>query len=244
MLKQTKFEFSDSTYKDGIIAHPYHYQSMRAKPVYPTGLIENNISSQKFHANNWIRSSDEWNYFKKDRQFKMRTLFDSGGNEQIHLRSIDSLSNQHMLDPNVQYPQEDDVFRSIGQKRSLIDKRNGIKEMSPGDKTYYVPEYSKEFYKNKNRNWRSEKYLLPKLAEEPMPIDLINMLNLNPNHLASLFSNKRDYGYETNPKIEKYDEMNNVKDLDKWRAASPLQIPFKVLDLPDKTIKYRPKVTR
>ena len=69
----------------------------------------------------------------------------------------------------------------------------------------------------------------------------MNLLNLDSS--ASLLANKSDIGYEQDYKQEKFDEIDNVKQLDNWQRASALELPFKVLDV-DKSIKYRPKVNR
>ena len=218
---------------------------MRAKPINPVGLIENNITSSKSFPNTWATTRDEWKYFRDNTQFRKRCLFDL--NEQvtgIHLRSIDSLSNQHLLGDTIKFPEEDYIYQVLGQKK-LVDsatKRNFLPECSPGDKTYKAAEYSKEFYYKKNANWRSQKWEKPRRAndDESSPNDLMTLLNLDSS--ASLLSNKYDFGYETNLKLEREEEVNNVKNLDDWQRAPELELPFKVLDL-DKSIKYRPKVT-
>lgn len=243
MLQNSKFIISDSNYKDGILTHPYHYNSMRAKPTFPQSVIENNISSSKPYSDNWVTTKDEWIYFKDDKQFAKRTLFNANEtNQKIHLASLGSLTYQHLDNRDISFPNEDDVYRAIGQKRVVANKRNHINELSPGDKTYKIAEYSNEFYKKSNRNWRSEKYELPKKSEETLSSDMMNLLNLNTS--SNLFSNKYDVGYESDPRIEKREEISDVKSLDTWKSAPKLDLPFKVLDLTDKSLKYRPKVTR
>lgn len=85
--------------------------------------------------NTWIRSKDEWKYFRDERKFRKRCLFEidqNNKNEKVHMASLDALSNQHLLCPKLKLPHEDDVYRVLGQKRNLIDKRNGFEEFSPG----------------------------------------------------------------------------------------------------------------
>jgi hypothetical protein len=65
---------------------------------------------------------------------------------------------------------------------------------------------------------------------------------LNLDSAAQILSNKYDFGYEHNFKQEKEEEISRVRDLDNWQQATPLEIPFRVLDQ-DKNIKYRPKVS-
>lgn len=153
MFQHYKYTANDSTYHDSIRANPAHYNSMRAKPILPQAIIEvnhkrltfgfnikfktfqfvqNNIKGLRSFPNNWIRTKDEWKYFRDDRKFRKRCLFPINANERIHLASLDTVSNQHLLSASLKLPQEDDVFRSLGQKRNLINKRNGFFEYSPG----------------------------------------------------------------------------------------------------------------
>ena len=129
MLEENNtFRPSDTNYKDAIYTHPDHFYSMRAKPTNPIALIDQNIKSRRTypHINSFMRSAEEWCFFRNDKQFKKRCLFNyDQNNMQIHLASIDSISNQHLQDPALKLPREDDVFRKIGQKRNKIDKRNG-----------------------------------------------------------------------------------------------------------------------
>jgi hypothetical protein len=62
------------------------------------------------------------------------------------------------------------------------------------------------------------------------------------NTLSSIFSNRFDYGYEQDPRIEKAEEINVVKSLCNWKTSIPLEKAFKVLDVTDKNMKYRPRV--
>lgn len=84
--------------------------------------------------NTWLRSKDEWKYFRDDRKFKKRCLFETekDSNEKVHMATLDTISNQHLINPKLTLPYEDDVFRALGQKRNVINKRNGFEEYSPG----------------------------------------------------------------------------------------------------------------
>ena len=245
-MLQTKYQISDANYGDNIRCDPQHYKSMRAKPINPVALIENNITSSKPFPNTWASTTNELKYFRDATQFRKRCLFDyNEKNDKIHLRSIDALSNQYLLDENIKFPQEDYIYQVLGQKR-LIDansKRNFVPERSPGDKTYKAPEYSKEFFYKKNVGWRSQRYEPPSKFdnEDKMANNLMALLNLDSS--SRLLATKSELGYEQDHKRDKADEINNVKDLDNWQRASALELPFKVLDL-DKSIKYRPKVNR
>lgn len=84
---------------------------------------------------------------------------------------------------------------------------------------------------------------MPSKSQESYP-DLAELLDLSQKKIADVFSNHVDYDYEHDKFIEKKDELNAVKNLDTWRANTPLQMPFKVLDVGDKALKYRPRVTR
>lgn len=243
MFPKYKFNLSDSNYNDWVRTHPYHYNSMREKPIYPITLIETNISSVRPFPNNWVSTKDEWTYFRDDRQFAKRTLFDANEVDQkIHLATLSSLTNQHLLDPEIKLPFEDDIFRAIGQKRVVKDKRNTLDEKSPGDKTYKIPEYSNDFYYKTNRNWRSERYQLPSKNGEHLSKDMMSLLNLDQS--SSLFTGKNEIGYEPDRRLEKQEELSSVRNLSTWRPAPKLEVAFKVLDVGDKALKYRPKVTR
>jgi hypothetical protein len=246
-MLQTKYQISDANYADNIKCDPLHYNSMRAKPINPIALIENNITSSKPFPNTWATTKDEWLHFRDATQFRKRCLFDfDEKNTQIHLRSIDSISNRHLLEENIKFPEEDYIYQVLGQKKLLDNssKRNYLPELSPGDKTYKTPEFSKDFFHKKTANWRSqrwEKKKKNKFDEDYSPNELMALLNLDST--ASLLSNKYDFGYEQNFKQEKEEEISNVKELDNWQQAPGLELPFKVLDQ-DKNIKYRPKVSR
>lgn len=247
-MLQTKYSISDANYADNIRTNPQHYNSMRAKPIYPVGLIENNITSSRPFPNNWATTinSEQPKLLRDATQFRKRCIFKYDDNQtisSIHLRSLDFLTNQHLLNENIQFPHEDQVYQVLGAKR-LVDQnanRNFLPELSPGDKTYKAPEYSKEFYYKKNANWRNQKWE-PRnksdIQENSEPRNLMDFLNLDSS--VPNFSNKYDFGYEINYNLEKQDEIDNVKLLDNWKGTTPLELPFKVLDL-DKSIRYRPR---
>ena len=46
-------------------------------------------------------------------------------NLNIHLASLDTISTQHLRDPVLKLPKEDEVYQKIGQKRNNIEQRNG-----------------------------------------------------------------------------------------------------------------------
>lgn len=148
--------------------------------------LKNNLKGLRSYPNTWIRSKDEWKYFRDERKFRKRCLFNVNQEEKIHLASLDTISNQHLL-PAIKFPYEDDIFRALGQKRNMIDKRNGFEEFAPGrhhfsdvkslqkiafnirkiltagDKSYRSVEYSNEYFARKNRNWRDDKFKMPKV---------------------------------------------------------------------------------
>lgn len=238
----SNFKISDLTYNDSIVAHPFHYNSMRSKPAYPIGLIESNISSVRPFSQKWLSNDrDEPNRLK--RHFPKRTLFNASESDRnIHLASLSVLTQNHLIDKKIDYPREDDFHRFAGHKKHVLSRRNNIDEKKPGDNTYRTPEYSRGFYSKKNRNWRSEYYELPKKNEEILTEELIQMLQLNPN--MDLFPTKFDFGYENDKEKEKKEDIIDVLDLNAWKNAQKLEIPFKVLDLPEKALRYRPRVNR
>lgn len=79
---------------------------------------------------------------------------------------------------------------------------------------------------------------MPKKTEEDFP-DLAQLLNLNQRTISRLFSNQVDYDYEQDPRAEKFDETNQVKNLDTWRPKTPLQPAFKVLDTTEKNNRVK-----
>ena len=86
---------------------------------------------------------------------------------------------------------------------------------------------------------------MTKRSEEPIPDELIDMLSSTQrNAFSSIFSNKFDYGYEHDTKMEKTEDIDVVKSLNSWSSSVPLNKPFKVLDVTDKLQRYRPKITR
>lgn len=101
-----------------------------------------------------------------------------------------------------------------------------------------------DFFSRKTRDWRKDKFALPKKTKEPFP-DLTELLDLSEKKIADVFTTSHiEFDYEQDALMEKRDELDVVKSLDTWRPISPLQLPFKVLDVGDKALKYRPRVTR
>ncbi len=215
---------------------------MRNKPIYPPTLIDINLRSLRPFPNTWVKTKDEWMHFKHESQFRKRCLFDLNDEvKQVHLRTIDSLTNRHLMDPNIRFPQEDEVHQIMGIKKLVMNHRNHINEKSPGDKSYKVVEHSHEYFNKKSRDWRSERYEPMRNVKETLSNDLMSLLNIDP---ASMYEAKSEYGYEPITDLERFDDINDVKNLDGFKKTAPLELPFKVLDLADKSIKYRPKVTR
>lgn len=215
---------------------------MRSKPTYPIGLIESNISSVRPFSQKWLPNDrDQTNRLK--RHFPKRTLFNASESDRnIHLASLSILANNHLISKEKEYPRDDDFHRFAGRKKHVLSRRNNIEEKKPGDNTYRTPEYSKGFFSKKNRNWRSEFYELPKKNEEALTEELIQMLKLNPS--MDIFPTKFDFGYEHDKEKEKKEDITDVWDLNAWKTMTKLEIPFKVLDLPEKALRYRPRVNR
>jgi hypothetical protein len=211
------------------ICDPAHFNSMRAKPKLGQALIENNISSIRPYPDNWTVTQNL--QAKTKSNIGMRCLFEANNEiRDLHLRSIDSLTNKHLLNNQID-PSEDYLLNTIGHKRYLIDLRNGFEEKSPGDKSYKAVEYSpKYFYKNTHSRDPIKRHKRKK--------ELAEILNIRPSSSMSLNNDEFD------SQLAKNDEIFNVRLLDTWQAAQPLRPPFKVIDLEDKTIKYRPKVTK
>lgn len=220
------------------LSEPVYYQpfsenSMRYKPTYPQSLIEHNISSVRPYPNNWVRTYDEWKFFKQEKQFRKRCLFDADEDaKQIHMRSLDSLTNRHLLDATLK-PNEDYIFQVLGRKGLPGDQRNGIPENAPGDKSYKAVEYSPAYYM---KNTHSRAPLKPNRPKKG--IDLLKALNVRPNSSMTVASD-----FEASP-MRRNEEIESVKALDEWKAAVSLKAPFKVIDVADKGSKYRPKVTK
>lgn len=127
MLEENCYRSSASC-KDPINSDHYFSNSMRGKPSDPVALIEQNRPQLRVfpHINNYVQSGNEWRYFRDDRQFKKRCNFNyDSDNLNIHLASLDTISTQHLRDPVLKLPHEDEVFQKIGQKRNNIEQRNG-----------------------------------------------------------------------------------------------------------------------
>lgn len=130
MLEHNSYQVSDDNYKDSIHTSPSYYNALRVKPTNPVALIEQNMPSMRTfpHINTNMQSREEWRYFRDEKAFRKRCLFNyDQNNMRIHVASLDSLTNNHLREPKLQLPHEDEVYRKIGQKKSfkLIDKRNG-----------------------------------------------------------------------------------------------------------------------
>ena len=240
------FVASDEIYHDNIHTSPMHYNAMRHRPHYPPTYIDTNIMQLKYFPEKWKSFEQPNNVSDKGRphQAKRCLFLDATSGQLIHMSSLDTLGTRHMLDENIKFPEEDYVLSTIGRKREVVDKRNQVAEVSPGDKPYRAVEYSHEFFGQASRNWRSERFQLTRPSRaEPMDMgELSKLLGLNPSE--SLFKPRHDLTYEEDAKWERSDEISNVKNLEEWRPAPKLDTPFKVLDNPDKNFKYRPKVTR
>ena len=100
-VHNNNFKPSDEMYNDNIRVNPCHYNSVRQKPIYPSTLIDMNLSSLKSFPNTWSETKDEWRYFKHETQFRKRCLFNLNGADKVHLRTVDALTNRHLLDQNI-----------------------------------------------------------------------------------------------------------------------------------------------
>jgi hypothetical protein len=210
----------------------------KPKPKYPIALIENNIRFTRTFPYNWRRTSAEWEFYPYDRSARIKSLFDvDRSNRSIHLRTIDSLSNQHLDNTD-----QDFVYKILGRKANALlndNKRNGIPEKSPGDKSYKAVEYS-PYYFDFNTHSREP---LRKYRIKMDPSKINNLLDYVPNMFS--FDNTDDYDLTDNLKREEYtNEIDNVRQLDDWKAALPLKPPFKVVNREDKSTKYRPRINR
>lgn len=241
------FVISDDIYHDDIRTHPAHFNAMRHKPTYPPTYIDANIAQLKSFPHKWKSYVDAENVSNlgKPHLAKRCLFYDVSSGEQIHLSSLDSLTYRYML-PEIKFPDEDFVTKTIGPRRRVYDKRNQLDQVSPGDKPYKAVEYSPQFFDRVNRNWRSEKNRTTRGEQlDQLTIEeLGKLLGLTTGQSAGLFKPKHDLNYEADEKWERNYEINNIKSLDEWKPAPKLEAPFKVLDHPDKNFKYRPKVTK
>jgi hypothetical protein len=240
------FVVSDDTYKDNIRSHPYHFNAMRHKPINPSTYIDTNISQLKSFPDKWKSFNEPNNVSDKGRpHLAKRCLFYDGSTGQhVHMSTLDTLGTRHMLDENINFPEEDYILNTIGRRREVADKRNEIGEKSSGDKPYKAVEYSQLYFNKINRNWRYEKHEPVKnTSNQTASEELFKLLGLK-SDTAGLFKPTHDLNYEHHAEWERNYEINNVKSLDNWKPAAKLDLPFKVLDNPDKNFKYRPKVTK
>lgn len=141
-----KSKFSDATYRDFIQCNPLHYNSMRANPALPQGIIENNMIQLRPFSRNWRTTSGDEQKLSPAK----RCLF---SDSRIHLATLSTLTNQHLLDDSVR---SDHLKQEIGSKRRVLDARNGIGMRSHGDKSYRDVEYSQEFFSRSSREWRGK----------------------------------------------------------------------------------------
>jgi hypothetical protein len=238
---------SDANYRDNITAHPFHYNAMRYKPNDGPICIDANLPQlrnfpekwKSYASHNGLKLSD-----RAPRHAAKRTLFyDQASGTHVHMSTLDTLGVRHLMD-EAGVPVEDYLAEATGHRARVADKRNAIAEFSPGDKSYKAPEYSPLYYNKLHRNWRYEKYEPVKNeASAPSSDELYRLLGLNPE-TAGLFKPQHDLNYEHDAEWERRDEVGNVKGLDEWKPAAKLELPFKVLDHPDKNFKYRPKVPK
>ena len=204
----------------------------------------------------FFKNKDEWVYFRNEKQFKKRCLFDvnggggddddaTGRSHKVHLRTKDSLTYRYLLDSDLNLPHEDQVYQAIGAKRRVDDdeRRNHLTERAPCDNSYKLSEYSKDFYLSKSRNWRSEKYEPAKNHKEFLSNDFVAMFKLN-FLKSSVYEARTNYESKDDARLARVQDINDVRRLDNWKRSPPLEMPFKVLDLTDKHVRYRPKVTR
>jgi hypothetical protein len=213
-------------------------QAFKQKPTYPTAIIESNIRFSRPYPQTWRRSSCEWDFYPFDKSSKLRCLFDvDRSNRNIHLRTIDSLSNQHLDTSN-----EDYIFKILGRKANAMtngNQRNGLPEKSPGDKSYRAVEYSPSYF---HLNTHSREPI--RRCRMKTDANKINsLLDYVPN--VFLFDTTDEYDLTPTLKKEEYfNEVQNVRSLDEWKAAQALKAPFKVVNREDKTTKYRPRINR
>jgi hypothetical protein len=196
--------------------------------------------------NEIINNTNKTNQFTSSRNFSKRCLFDLSEHERgVHIRTLSTLTNEYLLPKDIKFPQEDNIFRDIGAKRLVQNKRNMLTEYSPGDKSYKAVEYSPNFYDRKSRESRYQDIRREREDELLKAENLFEMLNVKDREISlNLFSNDSSFGYEQDARSIKIEEIREVENLDNWVHTDPPIMPFKVLDLADKTIKYRPKVNR
>ncbi|XP_029211215.2 uncharacterized protein LOC114975256 isoform X1 [Acropora millepora] len=107
-------------------------------------------------------------------------------------------------------PMEISLRMSLGAKRKVFDKRNGVPAASPGDKSYEVPEYSHEFHKHG--------------STRPV-ISFGGSLHYIPDTFVPLqdLPLKPRIPFEEKEKVKlKQQEIEEVQDLDNWRPSDPL----------------------
>lgn len=227
-----KSKFSNLTYRDFVECNSLHFNSMRSIPSLPQAIIENNINQLRpfSHIDLGVQS-------KKSVYRPKRCLFSE---HQVHLASLSSLTNLHLHESH----DDDYLKREIGIKRKVLDARNGIEFKTLGDKSYRDVEYSCEFFNRSSKEWRSHNVSRRQnLTKETIRYAkrFIFYLMQRIHFFITTCSCELDDMTATTTKNE---EIQNVQSLNNWRPASRLELPFKVLDLPNKSARYRPKVTR
>jgi hypothetical protein len=249
MFHTREINVTDEWFKDNIKTSDYHFNALRQRPQYPGTFIDLNLTQLKQFPDKWKSHNEPDNVSNRGRPHlaKRCMFYDTSSGQHVHLNSLDTIGMQHLLDTEPSGTQSDYLLDILGFKKKVYDKRNDLCEVSPGDKPYKTVEYSQEFFNKINRNWRSEKYNGAKryYGNEISDEDLIKfklLLDLDPND--SLFKYRKDLNYEHDVHKEYLNEIDNVKNLDNWKPASKLDVPFKVLDVVDKNHKYRPKVTK
>jgi hypothetical protein len=119
------------------------------------------------------------------------------------------------------------------------NERNGQKEYSPGDKPYKAVEYSQFYFVLNSRSSKpTQNYKINTFEHKTS-----NFLDHIPN---KFFLDKMEDNNLT-PRFKQEDyknEIQNVRNLDEWKAALSLKTPFKVVNRDEKCNKYRPRVNR
>ncbi len=125
----------------------------------------------------------------------------------------------------------------IGHKKQVLDRRNGLKQRSAGDKSYQTVEESPDFHKfgstlpvvefgHENKRHEPVKSLVPMKNEKTHVID--------------------DHEFAENErKREEKNIIDEVIQLDNWKPAKRVTSAFRVLDLDpnDKNGgRYRPRI--
>ncbi|KAM5262897.1 spermatogenesis-associated serine-rich protein 1 [Ctenodactylus gundi] len=107
------------------------------------------------------------------------------------------------------------VDRNLGRKRYDIDPRNGIPQLTPGDKPYMFPEQSKGFHKAGSTLPPVNFSLVPyqKKFDTFVPLQPLPQVPSLPFWVKEMANNLRS-------------EIREVEELDHWRLALPLMQSF------------------